>query len=98
MVGEYPMRINPMFEYIVNRQRQFSPRLPYEMHNVSVGCIRLPDENNRVSLGEFENAFAAKDQALIFYPEVEGCYYCCDNCNNAVQDFLRQAKDVRLKW
>jgi len=87
-----------MAQFIVNSRRQFGTRLPYEMHDTSAGCIRLPDENNRVSLGEFNNAFEAKEEALKFCPEVEGCYYCCHACNNAVQDFLRQSKDVRLDW
>jgi hypothetical protein len=87
-----------MSQFIVNIRRQLRTRSPYEMHDLSAECPRLPPENNRVALGEFESSYSAKEEALKHFPEVEGCYYCCDSCNNAVQDFLRQSNDDRLNW
>ena len=87
-----------MAQFIVNRRRQLSARVPYEVHDMSARCERLPYLNDRVNLGEFDNSAAAKQEALKFYPEAEGCYFCCDDCNDAVKDFLRQSKDVRLNW
>ena len=45
-------------------------------------CVRLPEVQNRVSLGHF----SSDGQAVAYarnngYPNADGCYYCCSSAH-----------------
>ncbi|MBU1557467.1 hypothetical protein KKC45_00710 [Patescibacteria group bacterium] len=76
-----------MSKYILNRNQQDSKSGGnYELHNENGNCIRLPNHENRLDVGYFDNCRDAKAQAKTKYPsmssDIDGCYYCCNSCHN----------------
>jgi len=63
--------------YIVNRNAQ--PTGEHEVHNEN--CSRLPDLENQVPLGSHDSCGPAVAKANSLYDKVDGCAYCCPNCN-----------------
>lgn len=63
--------------YYVNKNAQ--PTGEHEVHNSS--CSYLPDENNRIYLGNFTNCKDAVREAKKHYANVDGCYYCSRECH-----------------
>ena len=47
----------------------------HEVHRAT--CSWLPDEENRLYLGDFITSQQAVNQAKKYYTQVNGCYYCC---------------------
>lgn len=67
-----------MFRYLVNTIPQASGE--NEVHRED--CGHLPSPANRHYLGSFNNCKAAVKAAKILYKNVDGCYYCCNDCHN----------------
>ena len=66
-----------MKRYLVNKQAQ--PTGEHEVHHEH--CDHLPELNNRLDLGYFNNCQAAVEEARKHYSNVDGCYYCCNDCH-----------------
>ena len=68
-----------MARYYVNKNAQNNG--DHEVHKQ--GCSFLPEEANRLYLGEFSNCFDAVREARKHYSKVNGCYYCSNNCHKS---------------
>lgn len=66
-----------MKKYYVNKNAQMNG--DHEVH--TTGCSFLPLEGNRKYLGEFNNCKAAVIAARGYYSQVNGCYYCSNECH-----------------
>lgn len=66
-----------MEKYYVNKIAQ--PTGEHEVHVSS--CSHLPSEENKKYLGYFNNYAEAVREAKKYYPNVDGCYYCCRQCH-----------------
>lgn len=66
-----------MDNYYVNKNAQSNG--DHEVHKGS--CIWLPDVDNRIYLGYFSNCRDAMREAKKYYSDVDGCYYCCEECH-----------------
>jgi hypothetical protein len=66
-----------MKKYYVNKNAQANG--DHEVH--TTGCSFLPLERNRIYLGEFSNCHLAVQDARKRYSQVNGCYYCCNECH-----------------
>ena len=63
--------------YYVNKNAQTNG--DHEVHQT--GCSFLPDESNRIYLGEFASCGPAVSPAKRHYTQVNGCYYCSRSCH-----------------
>ena len=67
-----------MPNYLVNRNAQ--PTGEHEVHANT--CGHLPEAFNQDYLGTYSNCrealTAARNRG---YPNVDGCYYCCNSCH-----------------
>jgi len=75
-----------MSKYILNQNQQDSDSGEnYELHNEDT-CHHLPDHSNRLAVGNYGNCHDAKRRAKELYPsksaDIDGCYYCCNDCHN----------------
>lgn len=68
-----------MPHYYVNREAQ--PNGDHEVHEQ--GCIYLPSEPNRQYLGEFPSCQPAMAIARLYFPQSDGCYFCCRPCHTS---------------
>lgn len=59
--------------YYVNKNAQ--PTGEHEIHKST--CVCLPDAENCLYLGDFDNSYDAKIAAKKYYSNVDGCFYCC---------------------
>lgn len=51
----------------------------HEVH--TTGCSRMPDDENKKYLGEFQSCHEAVREAKRYYTQTNGCYYCCNACH-----------------
>lgn len=63
--------------YYVNKNIQSTGE--HEVHKSE--CIYLPDIQNRIYLGTFDNCKEAVKKAKGYYSNVDGCYYCSNECH-----------------
>jgi len=63
--------------YYVNKKAQSNG--DHEVHES--GCSRLPDKNNLIYLGSFDNCYDAVREARNHYTQVNGCYWCANACH-----------------
>lgn len=63
--------------YYVNKNAQSDGY--HEVHKAS--CAWLPDAENRIYLGDFDNAKEAVRAAKSYYTKVDGCYYCSNEAH-----------------
>lgn len=63
--------------YYINKNAQANG--DHEVHTSS--CNYLPAPENRIYLGTFANCRGAVAAAKKFYSQVDGCYYCCNECH-----------------
>ncbi|MEQ8443003.1 MAG: hypothetical protein RIM33_14785 [Alphaproteobacteria bacterium] len=63
--------------YYVNKNAQSTGE--HEVHET--GCSFLPDQQNRVYLGDFLSCGPAVQEAKKHYNNVDGCYFCCNPCH-----------------
>ncbi len=68
-----------MARYYVNRNAQANG--DHEVHEL--GCVHMPNEDNRTYLGEFDSCGPAKRKAQGIYPTADGCFYCCRPCHRS---------------
>ncbi len=66
-----------MYKYYVNKNAQANG--DHEVHRAD--CSYLPSKENRIYLGEFSNCHQAINAASQYYNDVDGCYYCCNECH-----------------
>lgn len=74
-----------MAKYIINKNKQDSESGEnHEIHNEDY-CKRLPNYENRIDLGYFNNCKDAMDNAIKRFPksskEIDGCFWCCNDCH-----------------
>lgn len=69
-----------MPEYCVNKNAQPGTG-DHEVHDLSSqkGC--LPDFANRLNLGWYASCEGAVEAAKRYYDDVNGCYYCANECH-----------------
>lgn len=68
-----------MASYYVNENAQSNG--DHEVHKQ--GCSFLPQPQNRIYLGEFFNCKDAVKEAKEYYDQVNGCYYCSEDCHTS---------------
>lgn len=68
-----------MTKYYVNKNSQKNG--DHEVHKT--GCTYMPLAENRTLLGEFSNCTDAVKKAKDFYLQVNGCYYCSNECHTS---------------
>ncbi len=66
-----------MASYYVNKNAQSTGE--HEVH--TTGCSYLPDPENRQYLGDFSSCRGAVREAKKYYDNVDGCYYCSNDCH-----------------
>lgn len=66
-----------MARYYVNRNAQQNG--DHEVHKSR--CRFLPDEGNRVYLGDHMSCHAAVAEARRYYDQVNGCFFCSRECH-----------------
>ena len=66
-----------MAAYYVNKNAQANG--DHEVH--TTGCDFLPHETNRLYLGEFTSCRQAVRKAREYYSQVNGCFYCSNDCH-----------------
>ena len=68
-----------MSRYYVNKNAQDNG--DHEVHKD--GCAWLPKIENRIYLGNFSNCKDAVREARKYYSQVNGCYYCSNDCHTS---------------
>lgn len=63
--------------YYVNKNKQANG--DHEVHKSD--CSFLPDEENRIYLGNFSNCRDAVRKAKEHYTQSNGCFYCSNACH-----------------
>jgi hypothetical protein len=66
-------------KYYVNKNAQDNG--DHEVHTKD--CSWLPNENNRLYLGDFSSCSAAVNAAKKYYTQVNGCYHCSLLCHTS---------------
>lgn len=64
-------------KYYVNRNAQSTGE--HEVHQE--GCSFLPSVSNRIDLGYFYSCKEAIKKAREYYSNVDGCYFCSNECH-----------------
>lgn len=67
-----------MEKYYVNKRPQ--PNNDHEVHTLK--CHVLPNEENRIFLGVFDNCHEAVELAKKTYPTADGCVHCAKECHH----------------
>lgn len=68
-----------MANYYVNKNAQSNG--DHEVHKSE--CSFLPEVENRIYLGSFNNCKEAVKEAKKHYTQVNGCYYCSRECHTS---------------
>ncbi len=68
-----------MPQYTVNMNAQANG--DHEVHNLTTGCNFMPNAANRIDLGAHADCHGAVTRAKAYYPQSNGCYYCCNACH-----------------
>ena len=66
-----------MARYYVNKNSQQNG--DHEVH--TTGCSFMPEEKNRIYLGDFSGCRQAVVKARAHYAKSNGCYYCSNSCH-----------------
>lgn len=66
-----------MARYYVNTKAQANG--DHEVHKLE--CAFVPSEINRIYLGEFGSCHGAVREAKKYYSQVDGCFYCSNECH-----------------
>lgn len=64
-------------KYYVNKNAQITGE--HEVH--CEGCSYMPDEKNRIYLGNFDSCRPAVEAAKKYYTNVDGCFHCVSACH-----------------
>jgi hypothetical protein len=65
--------------YYVNTNAQSNG--DHEVHTAS--CSWLPEEDNRIYLGDYASCEPAVREAKKHHSQCNGCYYCCRPCHTS---------------
>ncbi len=65
--------------YYVNKNAQANG--DHEVH--TSGCTWLPNQENRIYLGDFTSCRDAVIAAKRYYIQVNGCYFCSNFCHTS---------------
>ncbi len=68
-----------MARYYVNKNAQSNG--DHEVHKQ--GCSHMPDEKNRIDLGDHISCHSAVKKAKEYYPQSDGCFYCSPECHKS---------------
>ena len=68
-----------MSAYYVNKIAQSNG--DHEVHES--GCNYLPSINNRIDLGNHYSCESAVQTAIIYFSQVNGCYWCSRRCHTS---------------
>ncbi len=68
-----------MARYYVNKNAQANG--DHEVHKE--GCSYMPEEKNRIDLGDHNSCQPAVRKAKEHYPQSNGCYYCSPECHTS---------------
>ena len=68
-----------MARYYVNKNQQSNG--DHEVHRE--GCSWMPAEHNRIYLGQFATCRGAVSEARKHYHQVNGCYFCSNECHTS---------------
>ena len=68
-----------MANYYVNMNAQDNG--DHEVHKS--GCIRMPENENRLLLGDFVSCHGAVREAKKYYATADGCYHCSNECHTS---------------
>ncbi len=68
-----------MARYYVNKNAQTNG--DHEVHKI--GCSWLPNDENRIYLGEFYSCYLAVTEARKYYTQVDGCKHCSLACHTS---------------
>lgn len=68
-----------MPSFCVNKNQQTTGE--HEVHNLDAGCNYLPAASNRLALGVHTTCHGAITAARSHYDNVDGCYYCANECH-----------------
>lgn len=68
-----------MAKYYVNKNAQSNG--DHEVHKN--GCTFMPNEANRIDLGDCLSCHEAVRKAKGIYPQSNGCYYCSPDCHTS---------------
>jgi hypothetical protein len=63
--------------YYVNKNAQSNG--DHEVHKSA--CSHMPNENNKLYLGDHSTCASAVREAKKHYSQSNGCYYCCRECH-----------------
>lgn len=66
-----------MASYYVNQNAQDNG--DHEVH--MSGCSHMPEPGNQSYIGEFWNCTDAVEEAKKYYTQINGCYYCSNECH-----------------
>lgn len=66
-----------MARYYVTKKAQ--PNGDHEVHELA--CSFIPTAENRTYLGDFSDCRGAVREAKKHYSQVNGCYYCSNDCH-----------------
>tara|TARA_R110002072_G_scaffold75624_5_gene177881 strand:- start:3952 stop:4158 length:207 start_codon:yes stop_codon:yes gene_type:complete len=65
--------------YYVNKNAQANG--DHEVHKST--CSWMPNAENRLFLGNFDNCREAVKEAKKYYHQSNGCYYCSNECHTS---------------
>ena len=68
-----------MTKYYVSKNAQSNG--DHEVHKP--GCSYMPQPENRIYLGEHATCHTAVIAARAYYNQVNGCYYCSNDCHTS---------------
>ena len=66
-------------KYYLNKNEQKNG--DHEVHIPS--CSVLPETQNGIYLGNFDNCSSAIIEAKKYYPQSNGCFYCLKSCHTS---------------
>lgn len=66
-----------MARYYVNKNAQSNG--DHEVHKV--GCAWMPEQENRIYLGDFNSCQEAVRAARQYFPKSDGCAFCSPACH-----------------
>lgn len=65
--------------YYVNKNTQING--DHEVHKS--GCLYMPNDENKIYLGDFPNCYEAVREAKRYYDQSNGCYFCSLQCHTS---------------
>jgi hypothetical protein len=66
--------------FVVNKHPQWGSDV-HEVHDSASRKECLPDPDNQVALGEFSHCAEALAAARLYFPQVDGCFFCTPECH-----------------